>query len=149
MNHSNLTLLTLLGLLLASHVKSQGWSAPSLPNHPLCPTQINLLNHACSAIPLYSVPPPAQPSPPPPSNETSSSHSRRRNRRHRSHHHHHHGTPNEEECCRWLQTVDAECVCNVLLAMPTFLARPLHQYTVTVDDTCRITYTCPSRIFGR
>uniref|UniRef100_A0A7N0UFW2 Bifunctional inhibitor/plant lipid transfer protein/seed storage helical domain-containing protein n=1 Tax=Kalanchoe fedtschenkoi TaxID=63787 RepID=A0A7N0UFW2_KALFE len=141
MKRGKLELITLI-LILASHVvKCQQWNA--FPEHPLCLTQIGLLNHACAVIPIHSVPPPPPPSPPP-ANLTGHG---RRHRHRRSHRHHHHHTPAEEECCRWLQQVDTECICELLVRLPIFLARPLHQYTLTVDDTCRVNYTCPSRIF--
>ncbi|KAF5732750.1 protein catecholamines up-like [Tripterygium wilfordii] len=61
-------------------------------------------------------------------------------------HHHHHGSPVEANCCHWLTELDDECVCDMLVHLPVFLARPAHQYTIIVDDSCKVTYTCGGRI---
>ncbi|KAI3805978.1 hypothetical protein L1987_21866 [Smallanthus sonchifolius] len=72
-------------------------------------------------------------------------------KRHHHHHHHHHHhrhkeTPVEEQCCKWLSQVDDQCVCELLVHMPPFLARPVHKYSVIVGKACNITYSCGSRI---
>uniref|UniRef100_A0A7N0T3K2 Uncharacterized protein n=1 Tax=Kalanchoe fedtschenkoi TaxID=63787 RepID=A0A7N0T3K2_KALFE len=57
-----------------------------------------------------------------------------------------HGSEIERECCHWLQQIDNDCVCDVLVHLPPFLSRPLHEYTVMVDDVCNVTFACPSRL---
>ncbi|KAJ0520302.1 putative bifunctional inhibitor/plant lipid transfer protein/seed storage helical domain superfamily [Helianthus annuus] len=76
-------------------------------------------------------------------------HGRKQQRQHPHHHRHHHrhrATPVEEQCCKWLSQVDDQCVCELLLHMPPFLARPVHRYSVIVGKACNITYSCGSRI---
>lgn len=48
----------------------------------------------------------------------------------------------EEDCCRWLKEVDAVCVCDVLLRLPTFLVKPRHAYSLAIGDECNVTYNC-------
>ncbi|XP_023748467.1 uncharacterized protein LOC111896717 [Lactuca sativa] len=68
---------------------------------------------------------------------------------HRQHqhrrHHRHRNTPMEDECCKWLSQVDDQCVCDLLVRLPPFLARPVHKYSVIVGGSCNITYACGSR----
>lgn len=132
---------------------------PTFPTlRPLCLSQFALVNHACSILPYTPTPPPASPaSPAPPSPATpveahplcpnKSSH------RHGHHHRHSHSSScnsrisaAEDECCRWLKEVDAKCVCDLLVHLPVFLAKPAHNYTVVVSDECSVTYQCPSRM---
>lgn len=127
---------------------------PIPPPRPLCASQLALANYACSMLP-YSpalpVTPPSPPSPevppPPPDDDESvqSSHGHRHGHRHR-HRGSHEETPEEESCCRWLKQVDNECVCDLLVRLPVFLARPVHKYTVIVDDSCNVTYSCSGRL---
>ncbi|CAN8253883.1 unnamed protein product [Cochlearia groenlandica] len=77
----------------------------------------------------------------------------RRQRRHRHHHHHHHHRHSEEtyaqqECCKWLKLMDNECVCDILVQLPPLLAKPVHNYTVFVDESCIVTYTCGGRLIS-
>ncbi|KAB2003444.1 hypothetical protein ES319_D11G132200v1 [Gossypium barbadense] len=118
------------------------------PPRPLCASQFSLVNYACAALPLTPF------SPPPPRNRNHSrsrsrsrsrSNSRRRSRKHRRRHGHRE-TEMQSYCCQWLKQVDTECVCDVLVHLPTFLSRPNHQYTVVVDDTCTVNYSCGGRI---
>ncbi|KAG8097406.1 hypothetical protein GUJ93_ZPchr0013g35417 [Zizania palustris] len=46
------------------------------------------------------------------------------------------------DCCRWLQEVSKDCVCDALLRLPPFLVKPQHTYVVRVGRTCQITYRC-------
>uniref|UniRef100_A0A453I2N3 Bifunctional inhibitor/plant lipid transfer protein/seed storage helical domain-containing protein n=2 Tax=Pooideae TaxID=147368 RepID=A0A453I2N3_AEGTS len=46
------------------------------------------------------------------------------------------------DCCRWLQEVQKDCVCEALLRLPPFLVKPQHKYVVRVGRTCRIVYRC-------
>ncbi|KAJ4727511.1 putative Tetratricopeptide repeat-like superfamily protein [Melia azedarach] len=62
------------------------------------------------------------------------------------HGHRHRSTPEERNCCRWLKEVDPECVCDLLVRLPVFLARPVHAYSVIVDGACNVTYTCSGRL---
>ncbi|CAI9768746.1 unnamed protein product [Fraxinus pennsylvanica] len=60
-------------------------------------------------------------------------------------HKHGHGeTSIEDECCLWLKAVDRVCVCGLLMYLPSFLSRPLHNYTLAVDDLCKMTFQCGS-----
>ena len=135
-------------------------SVPAYPApRPLCLSQFLLVNHACSKLPYALVPPPSPTSPPPPSPPPpspiapTSPPSPSNGHRHGHHHRHRHGgdyqeTPAEEECCRWLKQVDTKCVCDLLVYLPTFLAKPRHNYTVTVAQDCTVTYECPSRVIA-
>ncbi|GAB2276282.1 hypothetical protein Dimus_011014 [Dionaea muscipula] len=140
-------------------------AADAPPSPPrLCMTQLALVNHACSTIPYVPLPPH------PPSNDLplaaayslhghgddqpSSSCRRRIHSRHHGGHrrqsrHDQHveyqETPAERECCRWLNAVDNECVCDLLARLPVFLSGPLHNITVSVDQGCFVTYQCPGR----
>ncbi|KAJ8748387.1 hypothetical protein K2173_003024 [Erythroxylum novogranatense] len=123
----------------------------SVPQRPLCLSQLALVNYACGKLPITPVGPP----PPPFTILLPDDH------QHRHHHHRHrhgyrhvpkqgqvqygNGTPAEENCCRWLNDVDDECVCDLLLHLPSFLARPLHEYTVIVDNACNVTFSCGGR----
>lgn len=65
----------------------------------------------------------------------------------RRHHHHHHryiNTPVEEQCCKWLAQVDDQCVCELLVHLPPFLARPVHNYAVEIGKACHFTFACGS-----
>ncbi|CAI0395317.1 unnamed protein product [Linum tenue] len=69
---------------------------------------------------------------------------------HRGSRHDHEGdqrtaSPAEANCCKWVGAVDDECVCELLFRLPTFLARPIHEYTIIVSEWCKITYTCGGR----
>ncbi|OMP05013.1 tetratricopeptide repeat-containing protein-like protein [Corchorus olitorius] len=137
---------------------------PQPPPVPLCASQFALANYACVKVPLVQLPPPAPlpppppDSPPPPEAEGHRHHHRHghgnsqgqengHGHRHR-HRHRHHETPDERNCCRWLQQIDNECVCDVLVHLPPFLSRPNHDYTVVVDETCSVTYKCGGRLIG-
>ncbi|KAG6418751.1 hypothetical protein SASPL_120956 [Salvia splendens] len=114
--------------------------SPSLPDppRPLCVSQIALVNRACGQLPYAQLPTP--------SGEVESN-------QHRHHHHHereegHVETEKEEECCRWLKEVDNVCVCDMLVHLPPFLTRPVHEYKVVVDDGCEVSFGCASRLVG-
>ncbi|XP_028762204.1 uncharacterized protein LOC114720696 [Neltuma alba] len=100
---------------------------------PLCATQFSLVNYACSSLPIVRRPPglPAE------SDDEQHSH-------HRPRHRHRQLSPQEESCCRWAQDVDSQCVCELLLhfRLPSFLMRPSHQYTLTIGESCEVTYSC-------
>ncbi|CAN6899801.1 unnamed protein product [Brassica oleracea] len=77
--------------------------------------------------------------------------SHRRHHRRRHHHHHHHHRHREEtyaqqECCKWVKQMDNECVCDLLVRLPPLLAKPAHNYTVFVDESCIVTFTCGGRL---
>ncbi|CAL1362029.1 unnamed protein product [Linum trigynum] len=130
---------------------------------PLCASQFSLANYACGSLPFMQLPPPSSlpPAtlsmksssnpPPPPTSPTSSpsppGQGRGRHRHGRGHHHHHRTpSPAEQNCCRWLKELDGECVCDVLVRLPPFLAKPSHKYTLYVNGACVITYSCSGRI---
>ncbi|KAK3016240.1 hypothetical protein RJ639_006479 [Escallonia herrerae] len=107
--------------------------------------------HCChsSQSLLPRLPPP---SPPPPSPPCSSDcppgpeHGHKHRQHEHGHRHEHAETPVEADCCRWLNSVDDECVCDLLVYLPPFLSKPIHQYTVTVDSSCNVTFQCSSRL---
>ena len=63
-------------------------------------------------------------------------------------HEHDHDEHHDEElrayrdCCRWLQEVSKDCVCDALMRLPPFLVKPQHTYVVRVGRTCKVTYRC-------
>ncbi|KZV43096.1 hypothetical protein F511_04488 [Dorcoceras hygrometricum] len=101
---------------------------------PLCSSQLALVSHACTLV-VYT---PA--SPPTASVETL------------RHHEHNQssqglveGSPAETECCRWLKELDDVCVCDLLVHLPQFLTKPVHSYTIAIDNTCDVTFSCGSK----
>nr|ANU06250.1 CcmT [Primula vulgaris] len=131
-------------------VQSQFIRPPPRPPTPQCRSQFALVNHACATIPYTPIAPPLSPPAPPLSPDTISPTSPGNDtqiQEHRLRHRHRtHITSAQETCCRWLKAVDPECVCGLLLRLPTFLARPAHSYTVAVGDACVFTYPCASRL---
>ncbi|CAI9785661.1 unnamed protein product [Fraxinus pennsylvanica] len=119
---------------------------PGLPINPtpLCASQYALAQHACAALPFTPLPPPTHPSSSSPSDGSS--------RRHRHNHGHRHGhtrdghkeAHGERDCCRWLRELDNVCVCDLLVNLAPFLSRPVHNYTVIVDESCHVTFQCGS-----
>ncbi|XP_020541292.1 protein catecholamines up [Jatropha curcas] len=73
--------------------------------------------------------------------------------RHRHSHRHTYSNPREltaqQNCCRWLNELDDECVCELLVRLPPFLSRPAHVYTLYLDESCNVTYACQGRIIRR
>ncbi|KAK9756112.1 hypothetical protein RND81_01G074100 [Saponaria officinalis] len=127
--------------------------APALALRPLCFTQFSLVYYACSSIPYSPILPPSPPPPPPPPLNSpiaegpcppTDGHRRRHHHRHKHSSSH---NPAVDECCRWLKALDAQCVCDLLVRLPVFLAKPVHAYTVDVNSNCNVTYRCPSRVF--
>lgn len=132
-------------LVLYPRTESQ-WAprSPPLPVNlpPLCASQYALVNHACSTLPFTPLPPP-----PRLSSFSQSNHSSHRHR-HRHEHRHtrkgHKEERGEHDCCRWFRELDSVCVCHLLVRLPRFLTRPVHNYTVIVDETCDVTFQCGS-----
>ncbi|KAG6429153.1 hypothetical protein SASPL_107195 [Salvia splendens] len=132
-------------ILIVSLSTSQAHWHPRRPT-PLCVSQLAIVNRACGRLPYARVNPPSLPSPPAREGEgeVESGH----------HHHHHHRQPREGyvetaqegECCRWVKEVDTECVCDLLVHLPPFMTRPLHEYKVIVDDSCEVSFSCASRL---
>ncbi|KAH6826035.1 Tetratricopeptide repeat superfamily protein [Perilla frutescens var. hirtella] len=148
--------LRLLGslILLVLYPKAESqWVKHPLPPKtlpPLCASQIALANRACLLLPYEPVPPSVPPSPPPPSPQDSHHHQHHHHHHHhRRHHHshqHRHGDSRvEKDCCRWVKEVDEVCACGLLVHLSPFLSRPAHNYTVFVDESCQVTFSCPSR----
>lgn len=139
------TLLLLVIYLGGSNSQFAPW--PPVVPRPLCLSQFTLVNNACQFLPFTPLPPrgpaaapdpisvispapaPAPAPAPGPSSPTSLVYTQ---------------TPVEEECCRWMKAVDSECVCSLLAHLPTFLSRPVHQYTTLAHATCSVTFTCSS-----
>ncbi|KAL5735501.1 hypothetical protein ACOSP7_029974 [Xanthoceras sorbifolium] len=117
---------------------------PQVPSRPLCASQFSLVNYACSLLPQASPMPPSLPSPP--DDDYDSSHRHGHGHGHRHHRDGRQPTPEEDNCCRWLKEVDNECVCELLVRLPVFLSKPVHEYTVAVDDSCNVSFTCGGRL---
>ncbi|KAK7355794.1 hypothetical protein VNO80_15056 [Phaseolus coccineus] len=99
---------------------------PPTSLRPLCLSQLALVSYACAMMPLTATPPP----PPSPSPDN---HGHRGNQRY---------TLQEENCCRWAKEIDSQCVCEVLVPLPPFLTKPLHQYSIRIGESCNVTYSC-------
>ncbi|CAJ2627888.1 hypothetical protein L195_g008375 [Trifolium pratense] len=129
-------------LKISSQIQPPEIHLPPPSLRPLCAPQLALVSYACGMIPFTPRTPPSailsSPSPPPPNN----------NEGHQSHHHghdhkhRHENTKEEDNCCRWAKEMDNRCVCEILLRLPPFLTRPLHQYTVVIGESCNVTYSC-------
>ncbi|KAL0435766.1 UNVERIFIED_CONTAM: hypothetical protein Sradi_0284500 [Sesamum radiatum] len=152
--------LTLMLLVLYPTAESKWIPHHPLPRvdpPPLCASQLALVNHACAMLPYTRVPPP---SPLTPDSRHHHHHGHDHGHGHDHDHDHGHGhghghrhskhghkeTTIEEDCCRWLKELDDVCVCELLVRLPPFLTRPVHNYTVGVDDICNITFACGSRL---
>ncbi|TKY62471.1 hypothetical protein E2542_SST12327 [Spatholobus suberectus] len=135
---------------MESQIKPPLITIPTTPR-PLCASQFALVNYACSRLPFTpGTPPDSLPSssssptsPASPDDDTNNHHSHRRRHGHK---HRHHQTPDEENCCRWAKEVDNQCVCELLVRLPPFLIRPVHQYTLNIGESCDITYSCGAPI---
>ncbi|CAI9781159.1 unnamed protein product [Fraxinus pennsylvanica] len=117
---------------------------PTLPINPppLCASQYALVSHACATLPFTALPPPSRLS-----SSSQSDHSSHRHRHRHEHRHQRNGhkeAGGENDCCRWLRELDNVCVCDLLTHLPPFLIRPVHNYTVIVDETCNVTFQCGS-----
>ncbi|KAK6937497.1 hypothetical protein RJ641_031005 [Dillenia turbinata] len=123
--------------------------APWSSSRPLCLSQFALVNHACSVLPFTPIPPPDQQGfeLEHDQHEHESNRDDHKGRRKHGVGHHSHGprhrtTPIEDDCCKWLKQVDSICVCKLLVHLPPFLTSPAHAFSITVDDTCSVTFTC-------
>ncbi|KAG4916073.1 hypothetical protein AAZX31_19G140400 [Glycine max] len=135
---------------MESHIRTPGMPMPKTPR-PLCASQFALVNYACSRLPFSLGVPPDSPSTPPSPNDEEGHRNNHHNGSHRhghrhGHKHRNHQTADEDNCCRWAKEVDNQCVCELLLRLPPFLIRPLHQYTLNVGESCDITYSCGAPI---
>ncbi|GMY16631.1 proline-rich receptor-like protein kinase PERK2 [Fagus crenata] len=129
---------------------------PASPNSPDSPNQPPF-------PPAYLVSPILPPYPP--NDDEGDEHHHRHEHGHGHRHRHRHGhehrqsavsdggmTPEEENCCRWVQqVVDNQCVCQMLLHLPSyagFLLRPVHEFSLDIGPPgiCKITYTCEGTI---
>ena len=108
---------------------------PSL--HPLCLSQLALVSYACAMLPPTTTPPPSPLTSPPSPSSPSDDEGHRNDQNHG-----HHQTSQEENCCRWAKEMDNQCVCEFLLLLPPFLTRPLHQYSISIGESCNATYSC-------
>ncbi|CAK7350983.1 unnamed protein product [Dovyalis caffra] len=96
-------------------------------------------SRSAPAIPLSSLPTLTN-SPSPPSPDDGGE----LRERHRENHHHRESI--EEDCCKWLEALDIECVCGLLHNhLPVFLSKPAHEYTLYVSGSCNITYACDGK----
>ncbi|KAM1057969.1 hypothetical protein COP1_031269 [Malus domestica] len=151
---------SLASLLFLPKMKAQHLFPPA---RPLCASQFALANYACSMLPFTPTPPPTPPSPPPsvPDDDEGQEedhgqdhghghgHGHNHGHRHVHHRHRHHdhqAIPAEDNCCKWLNQLDNECVCELLVHLPNFLIRPAHAYSVAVGETCTVSYTCGTPI---
>ncbi|XP_061349258.1 uncharacterized protein LOC133294580 [Gastrolobium bilobum] len=117
---------------------------PQPPLRPLCASQLALVNYACGRLPIFPGSPllPLTPPPSPDDEEGHRSHHRRGHRHGHGHQQSHRHNPQEDNCCRWAREVDTQCVCQILVLLPPFLMRPLHQYSVIIGESCNVTYSC-------
>lgn len=151
MNIMTLAATILLALVpkMESQMRPQVTMPPTHPR-PLCASQFALVNYACGRLPFHpGVPPGPDPSPDDDEGHNNNNHQHSRHghgHEHRHRHHHHHETADEDNCCRWAKEVDNQCVCELLLRLPPFLVRPLHQYSLLIGDDCEITYSCGAPI---
>ncbi|MBA0753809.1 hypothetical protein Gogos_022361 [Gossypium gossypioides] len=129
---------------------------------PLCTSQLMLVNYACGTVSL--VPSPFLSSNTPDvgnengngigssqgdgnGTENGAGEGENRHRpRHKRRHRHKEMTPEQSYCCRWMQIVERDCVCDILAHLPLFLSWHLHHYTVLVGETCKVTFTCGGRL---
>ncbi|XP_050238637.1 uncharacterized protein LOC126688103 [Mercurialis annua] len=114
------------------------------PQRPLCVSQLTLANYACGRLPItpsseYLAESPLSDIVFPDDDQRLGVMASRRHDRH------HEDLPTND-CCRWLNDLDDECVCELLVHLPPFLARPIHQYTVIVGSSCNVTYSCSGRL---
>eukprot|EP00258_Populus_trichocarpa_P024101 XP_024440120.1 uncharacterized protein LOC18105302 [Populus trichocarpa] len=120
------------------------------PQRPLCVSQLALVNYACGT--LLPAPPatslPSATAALPADDDNNHGHRHGHGHRHRNGHRrggrhgHNHGGMLEQNCCRWLSDVDPECVCELLVRLPPFLSKPHHEYTVKINDSCSVSYSC-------
>ncbi|KAE8686140.1 hypothetical protein F3Y22_tig00111084pilonHSYRG00043 [Hibiscus syriacus] len=106
--------------------------------HPICRSQIALVNFACAMVPILPMPQSED------GDEGSGSHRHRHRHRHK-HKHGVHERPEQRYCCQWLKQIDSLCVCEILVHLPPFLWKLNHKYTVVVDEKCSVTYLCQGR----
>src|SRR5262249_16731796 len=113
------TFLTVISLLLLPSVNG-AFGLPKAHLRPLSSSQITLVSYASASLPL----------PPPPSLSSTvffpDDEEHRHRHRHRRRHQHRHRSshqqsPAEHNCCRWLNDMDDECVCDLLAHLPIFL----------------------------
>ncbi|KAF9669414.1 hypothetical protein SADUNF_Sadunf14G0105200 [Salix dunnii] len=107
---------------------------PDPPQRPLCIPQYSLVNHACSVILGTPLPTSSLTS------DNDEGYGNGHGRRNRGSHHG--SSSSEDDCCKWLKELDDECVCDFLYRLPPFLSKPAHKYTVYVDPSCNVTYSC-------
>ncbi|KAE9621953.1 hypothetical protein Lal_00032791 [Lupinus albus] len=153
-------------LALVPKMESQNMNSSAVApvtQRPLCASQFTLANYACVKLPFSpgspSEPPPDSPPDSPPSHDDDDGddddggddddhhhhHDNRHRHEHRHRHRHRHRNrkgPEEKECCRWAKEVDSQCVCELLVRLPPFLMRPVHQYSLDIGDDCHVTYSC-------
>lgn len=147
----NLNLITVALTFLAVVPKMESQIRPPavtpITPRPLCASQFALANYACARLPFSPGSPP-EPPPSPPSPDDDEGHRNNHHHRHHGHRHghHHRQGPEEEECCRWAKEVDSQCVCELLVRLPPFLMRPLHQYSLLIGEDCKVTYSCGAPI---
>lgn len=113
---------------------------PPASPRPLCASQFALVNYACAMLPFT---PSSPPSPDVDDEGHRSHHQHGHSHRHgHGHRHRHDNNPQEDNCCRWAREMDSQCVCEILVHLPPFLTKPVHQYSVLIGDSCNVTYSC-------
>jgi hypothetical protein len=144
-------ILTFFALMVLVPMQSEG----QMPvPRPLCASQFSLANYACARLPLRPVTPP---SPPDDDDDDDGGnredhevhHHRHGHKSRHRHHSHHEQGPGEHDCCRWARQMDSQCVCEVLYLLPAFanfIMRPVHAISLSISDTCNVTYTCSGTI---
>ncbi|XP_023548911.1 uncharacterized protein LOC111807420 [Cucurbita pepo subsp. pepo] len=120
------------------------WQPPKVAPRPPCPSQIALANLACAMLPYSTM----ALSPPSVSlSDNHESHGPPPNHRHLHTHWHGHQhqislSPMEENCCKWVQQLDSQCLCRLLSRLPAFLERPQHKISFSVGGSCNATFSC-------
>ncbi|OAY49675.1 hypothetical protein MANES_05G074200v8 [Manihot esculenta] len=125
-----LVLTCLTGFLLLMPAEVDGVPHPA---RSVCISQISLANYACGGLD------------PSPISDIFHHHHHGHGHRHNRHGSLTHETPTES-CCRWLNNVENECVCDLLIQLPAFLSKPAHQLTVVIGEYCRVTFSCSGRV---
>lgn len=143
-NVFNLVTLALTFLAFMPKIESQIRPHPVIPSlpppssRPLCGPQLALVTYACARVAFT----PGSPPPPDDIDNDNEEHHRSHHRHGHRHRHHRRHSPQEDNCCRWAREMDSRCVCEILVRLPIFLTRPLHQYSVMIGESCNVTYTC-------
>ncbi|TYH57372.1 hypothetical protein ES332_D08G084800v1 [Gossypium tomentosum] len=127
---------------------------------PLCTSQLMIVNYACGTVPLVPSPFLSSNTPDVGNENGNGTWSSQRDgngiengvgeggnkHRHRHRHRHKEMTHEQNYCCRWMQILERDCVCDILAHLPLFLSWHLHHHTILVGEACKVTFTCGGRL---